>query len=288
MSPFFSVVIPSYNRAHCLLQTINSVVNQRFENWEIILVDDGSTDKTADLFNEITDSRIFYFYKENGERGAARNYGVSKARGEYIFFLDSDDLIKENYLQEAFEMIRSTKARCIHIPYNYLINEIEYKGPNLSGNPSIYQLRQNHFACQIIIHKSCFAQFRFSENPDFKIGEDWYFILLLLSRFEFKVATQSLGLIVQHHQRTMREAPASVVLQSLEIFEDELLRHHPNPQNVLPSVKHELLNLAALHASMEKKRKMALSLMIKSLKYSPGRFMRWRNIVICKKVLLGA
>ncbi|MBI3134179.1 MAG: glycosyltransferase family 2 protein [Bacteroidetes bacterium] len=288
MKPFFSVVIPTYNRAHCIANTIQSVIEQTYENWELVLVDDGSTDNTAELVKSWTDSRIRYFYKTNGERGAARNFGAQQATGEYLFFLDSDDLIKPGYLACASELIAATNTKCLHIPYNYRIGEQEKKGPSVSGNPARYERIQNRFACQVIIHRSCMNAFQFSENRNFKIGEDWYFILLLLSAYKFEIATERLGLIVQHTNRSMVEAPFETVLQSLAIFEAELLQHLPDPDLVLRNVRHELTNLAALHAAIQKKKKTACKLLLKSIQFKPFRLMRYRNFVILKKVLVGS
>src|SRR6187402_5348 len=101
---FFSIIVPTYNRSGFIKDTIYSLVGQTFKNFEVIVVDDGSTDNTAEIIKELqlTDERIKYFYKTNGERGAARNYGIKKAQGGYITFLDSDDIAYPFALQTAY------------------------------------------------------------------------------------------------------------------------------------------------------------------------------------------
>jgi glycosyltransferase involved in cell wall biosynthesis len=87
-----SVIIPCYNRANIISVAIESVINQTFQEWELIIVDDGSTDNSKDIiFSFLTDVRIKYFYQENNGVSAARNYGVSKSNGDYVVFLDTDD-----------------------------------------------------------------------------------------------------------------------------------------------------------------------------------------------------
>ena len=78
MPPFFSIIIPTYNRAHLISMAIDSVIAQTFENWELIIVDDGSTDNTKELVDNYCsiDKRIRYIYQENAERSAARNNGI--------------------------------------------------------------------------------------------------------------------------------------------------------------------------------------------------------------------
>jgi glycosyltransferase involved in cell wall biosynthesis len=105
MSSFFSVIIPTYNRADILPATIASVINQKFSDWELIVVDDGSTDNTKEVIEGIDDSRIKYLYQQNAERSEARNNGVNHSKGKYICFLDSDDFYEENYLQEMYNYI---------------------------------------------------------------------------------------------------------------------------------------------------------------------------------------
>jgi glycosyltransferase involved in cell wall biosynthesis len=89
--PQVSIIIPTYNRAHFLPDAIESVFAQTYRNWELIVVDDGSTDNTKEVVEKYG-SRVRYFYQENKGPGAARNLGIRQARGEYIAFLDSDDM----------------------------------------------------------------------------------------------------------------------------------------------------------------------------------------------------
>lgn len=101
--PFFSVIIPTYNRASIVTRAINSVLSQTFDNFEIIVVDDGSTDATKGIVLSLKDTRIRYIYQENRGVCAARNNGTSNAQGEYFVFLDSDDYTLPNWLNDFYE-----------------------------------------------------------------------------------------------------------------------------------------------------------------------------------------
>ena len=85
-SPFFSVVIPTYNRATLITKAIDSVLLQSFPDWELIIVDDGSSDNTKEVISNYNDSRIQYHYKENNERSAARNRGIELCKGLYVWW----------------------------------------------------------------------------------------------------------------------------------------------------------------------------------------------------------
>lgn len=96
--PKVSVIIPTYNLCDLLRSTIDSVLAQTLGNLELIIVDDGSTDDTRDVVQSIEDRRVRYFHKDNGGTPSARNYGLARAKGEFVAFLDHDDLWPPNYL----------------------------------------------------------------------------------------------------------------------------------------------------------------------------------------------
>lgn len=113
MNPFFSIIIPAYNREKLILATIQSVIDQTFAEWECIVVDDGSTDGTRAVVQGLIeeDSRIRYVYQKNAERSAARNNGIRNAKGEYICFLDSDDFYRNHHLQILYDYILNNNHR---------------------------------------------------------------------------------------------------------------------------------------------------------------------------------
>lgn len=101
--PFFSIIIPTYNRFHILGRAILSAISQTFTDFELIIIDDGSTDDTQSLINSFSDNRINSIYKNNGGVSAARNYGVTHANGHYLVFLDSDDTLYPDALEVIYQ-----------------------------------------------------------------------------------------------------------------------------------------------------------------------------------------
>jgi len=94
-----SVIIPTYNRKDTVVQAINSVLRQTFQNYEIIVIDDGSTDGTAEVIKKLNCDRLRYYYQPNGGVSSARNFGLKKAYGQSVCFLDSDDLYTDKALE---------------------------------------------------------------------------------------------------------------------------------------------------------------------------------------------
>lgn len=104
--PFFSVIISLYNKENFIENTLKSVLNQSFIDFEVLIINDGSTDQSEEKLLKFNDARIHYFHKENGGVSAARNCGIEKATSDYITFIDADDYWYPNFLQEMFENIR--------------------------------------------------------------------------------------------------------------------------------------------------------------------------------------
>ena len=103
--PFFSIIIPLFNKENFIESTLKSVLIQSFTDFEILIVNDGSTDSSEEKAKQFADPRIRYFLKENGGASSARNYGIEKAQSNYITFLDADDYWYPTFLQEMCEKI---------------------------------------------------------------------------------------------------------------------------------------------------------------------------------------
>lgn len=101
----FSIIIPLYNKGKLIKSAIDSVLSQSNIDFEIVIVDDGSKDDSTQYVNEYKDTRILYYYKENGGVSSARNYGIEKANGEWIIFLDADDEMFPGTLASFANMI---------------------------------------------------------------------------------------------------------------------------------------------------------------------------------------
>lgn len=99
-----SVIIPLYNKENCVKETLFSVLSQSYRNFEIVVINDGSKDKSVEVVNSIKDERIRLVNKENEGVSKTRNRGIQEARGEWILFLDADDIMVEGCLQSLMEL----------------------------------------------------------------------------------------------------------------------------------------------------------------------------------------
>ena len=105
--PYISIIIPLYNKEDFIIKTLDSVLAQTFKDFEIIIINDGSTDKSEEKIFKIQDPRIYYYKKENGGVSDARNFGIEKSKSNYIAFLDADDYWYPDYLQEMYKNINT-------------------------------------------------------------------------------------------------------------------------------------------------------------------------------------
>lgn len=114
MSPFFSIVIPLYNKEKYISTTLNTVLNQSFQDFEIVIVNDGSTDQSVSVINTFTDKRIQLIHQQNQGVSVARNTAIKSSTGTYIATLDGDDLWKENHLEELKKCITLFKNAVLY------------------------------------------------------------------------------------------------------------------------------------------------------------------------------
>lgn len=114
-----SIITPCYNGEEFLRETIHSVIAQTYANWEMLIVDDGSKDSSAEIIKEyaLKDGRIRFLQQENAGSAAARNNGIRNSRGQYIALLDADDLWKPDFLKKQIDFMKENNVICVFCSY---------------------------------------------------------------------------------------------------------------------------------------------------------------------------
>ncbi len=184
---FFSVIIPSRNRGGLLLRAVNSVLQQTFEEFEIIVIDDASNDNSKSLINGIGDERIQYYVNEtNLERCVSRNIGIDKAQGRFICFLDSDDSFLPDHLQTLYDGISlNSNKEALYFTNSYNLNadgSIEERlcpDINNSSNVLDYILRYTFNPSRVAVEAGIMKYFKFDpEIPGLEDFDIWLRIAL--------------------------------------------------------------------------------------------------------------
>lgn len=142
-----SIIIPAYNAELYLPESLRSVINQDYDNWEIIAIDDGSTDKTLEILKQEQkrDPRIRYVSIENSGVSHARNIGLSLAKGDYILFLDADDLIISHSLKALSDICTTTNADIISFNYKKYYINTNIDNLKTEQSPHFFQISFNGF-----------------------------------------------------------------------------------------------------------------------------------------------
>lgn len=142
-----SVIVPTYNRAHIITEAIDSILNQTFEDFELIVVDNESTDNTEEVIKSYADERIRYFkHQNNGVVAVNRNYGISKAQGQYIAFCDDDDLwMLEKLERQLLEFEKDKQVGLV------CTNGIDFDSRGEHGKRSKAKLKDSHFTFESLI-----------------------------------------------------------------------------------------------------------------------------------------
>lgn len=192
-----SVIIPVYNVQDYLRDCLDSLVSQKYQDYEVILVDDGSDDKSPDICDEYSSrySRIRVIHKNNGGVSSARNAGLDVACGEYIAFIDADDYVNSDFLNiEGYNSDVIEKGYCVIDPENKILCERKQSlCESLDTDKQILRFfvnERNNALWDKIIARRVILEKRFNENV--KIGEDFLFFLTLIPNIK-SYAFSSIG-----------------------------------------------------------------------------------------------
>lgn len=236
MHPLFSVVIPTFNRASLVGKAIESVFNQSFGDWELIIVDDGSTDNTKEIVESFKDGRVKYIYQKNTGRSSARNTGIDQSNGFYICFLDSDDYYLSNHLSVLCETIINRNypiafiCTGIYTDKKNTLNELPIFEPDKFKSPVQFIWEKFILPDAVCIHNSLLKTNKFLENYKSAVWEDTHLWLRLAAKYEFIQINAYTTALVEHEARSVTQAFTKVKLSAVKDYrlfvEDLFLEHY--------------------------------------------------------------
>ena len=222
MERLVSIITPTYNSEAFIAQTIESVQNQTYQNWEMIIVDDGSTDKTVEVIQNYInrDSRIqLHKLQENSGAGVVRNYAVELAKGKYISFLDSDDLWKPQKLEKQIAFLLEN-----NLPFTFSFYEcINQDGKPLNRRveaPLILSYRQLFYCNYIgnltgIYDVEYFGKIKIST---IRKRQDWIMWLTILKKIKIaNVVPESLA-FYRIHQNSISSSKMDLVKYNFDVY----------------------------------------------------------------------
>lgn len=288
--PFFSIVIPAYNCAPFIGKTIDSILQQNFSEYEIIVIDDGSTDNTKEIIQTYTGkySNIKYFWQPNKKQGAARNNGITKSNGKYIVFFDHDDLMLPDYLSVLYQKIMELKEP------NFIAAKYEIERKNKRYSSYINTLKEgwydykslligNPYACHFCIKKNNSALKLFKEEEKYTVLEDWIFLIENLFYDKMYLIDKVTILLIDHNNRTSRKKQDKIIQNRLNATE-WLKSNIPLSLKEKKILEGHSYHFCSIHAYIDNERKKALYYLSKAIQLLGIKF---SFIILFLKIIIG-
>jgi glycosyltransferase involved in cell wall biosynthesis len=218
----FSIIIPTYNRASFIEKAIHSVLTQTYPHFELIIVDDGSTDATKEVVAKIKSDKIIYLKIENSERGAARNEGTKIAKGDYITFLDSDDVLLPNYFSIASETItKHHSPPFFHLGYEMVNTDdsILSTVDHLKNDDIFFIIKGNYLSCMgCFLRADKSKELMFNVDRNLSGSEDWELWLRVLANCGIKTDNRISARMYNHETRSVSfETQENKLIQRKEL-----------------------------------------------------------------------
>ncbi|MDC1162240.1 glycosyltransferase [Tenacibaculum sp.] len=265
INPIISVIIPTYNRAYLLKETIDSVLNQTFNDFELIIVDDGSTDDTEQLILSY-DEDITYIKIVNSGQSRATNIGINASKAEYIALLDSDDLWDRSFLETSYETLlgNASYGFCFcnysYFDKNKVISE-KYLEVNrqVSGDLFPYVL-EGQFICigSFLIKKEYLIVVGLYDE-EIPVANDWDLWLRISHKYNGIYIDESLFKLRQHNNRISKNGflMAKCNIKILKSLKTEFSEEHNKYRNLLTKI--EAKNYRVIAGTYRKKGKLLLA-----------------------------
>nr|WP_294861457.1 glycosyltransferase [uncultured Fluviicola sp.] len=208
---FLTIVIPTYNRAHLIENTLKSVLNQTCEDFEVIIIDDGSNDHTEEIIRPYLSEKVKYHRIQNSERGAARNRGTELAKGNYINWFDSDDEMLSNHVRCAKELaLKYQEPEVLNLMYqikdaiNGKIIPVQSSYSSGQKQRKNFLVEGNYLACNpVIVRKDIALENPFIEDRALSASEDYELWLRLLAKYPFHQSSEITSFLIQHDERSV-------------------------------------------------------------------------------------
>ncbi len=284
-----SVIIPAYNAEDTIKETINSVLNQTFTDFELIVVNDGSQDSTLEVISSISDSRIRVFSYSNAGLAATRNRGISQARGEYISFIDADDLWTPDKLEAQLAALKTSTQAAVAYSWTDWIDESGQflrPGGHINWNGNVYsQLLLRDFVesgSNPLIHREALTQVGGFDESLVAV-EDWDMWLRLAAHYEF-VCVPSPQILYRVSPNSMSTNVWKMESASLHVIQKALTQAPKSLQNSKNKVlgeRYKYLTIKAVEGKLERRRGLSAARFFwQAIRYDPSWLKRTKLMLI--------
>ncbi|MCT7964361.1 glycosyltransferase [Laspinema sp. D1] len=285
--PTISVIIPAYNAEKTIQETIESLLNQTFQDFDVIVINDGSTDRTGEIVSNFTDSRIQVFSFPNSGAPKSRNVGFSKSSGEYIAFLDADDLWTPDKLEAQLQALQAHPEVGVAYSWSDCIDESSCflrRGGHITVNgdayPQLLMMDILENGSNPLIRRQALLEINgFDET--LPAGQDWDLYLRLALRYHFVTVPRS-QVLYRISDQSLSSNVFKLETGCLQVIENT---YHQAPESLQHLKRYSLGNLykyltfKALQGNPERRKgAAAIQFLFQAIRYDPA--------LLLKKVII--
>ncbi|MEP6819467.1 MAG: glycosyltransferase family 2 protein [bacterium] len=288
--PLFTVVIPTYNRADFIIGTISSALAQEDDDFEVIVIDDGSTDDTETIVRETFGrvGKVRYYQQVNSERGAARNKGIAEALGKYVVFLDSDDLMHGDHLSALREITEKNPG------LNFLATKFEFIRDGKVCSARLEGIREGEYGTDFFLRGApigsvfCINKNNpnlkwFEEDRRYATSEDWMFLVQNLVEDKIYIGDKVTMSVNDHDQRSMRSDNQELIKRKL-LAKDWVMKNVTLSNDQIRILESHTYYFCMIHSYLDNRRREAFRYLFRSVKRSG---LNLKLVMLLIKTLLG-
>ncbi len=286
----YSIIIPVFNREDRIANAIQSVLNQSYDNFEIIVIDDGSTDQTAKVVQGFNEQKVHYYFQENKERGAARNLGITHSTGDFLTFLDSDDQFLPDHLLTMDKLIQLNPSGRFFCSSFKIVSDRQTRFNILPADVREKLIHENFLSCNGVFLQSELAKSNlFIEDRILAGLEDWELWLRIASSNEVISSKPITTQMNDHEGRSVLQTKKEEIEKRFETFYSYVLQNKEIIEfykNKIHFLKAGCETYIALHLALTKKyRGAVLNHLAKGMLNSPAIIFKRRFYAILKRII---
>ena len=285
----FSIIVPTYNRPELLKRSLQYILASSYENYEIIVINDGGSEKTEKVVKGLCSDKIQYYWKQNEQKGIAKNFGFSHAIGDYVLSFDDDDLMYKDFLSTAYKNITENNYPDLYYQ-GYEI--VDMKGKYVSSPQHISSSELDIFSGNPFSNNGMFIKKEVCELPlylprkDFTLSADWLLWIKMLNKYKCVINNEVTHGVTVHPERGSASANIAQYENNLTIFESELKRNKWGTPSELKKAIGYYNTYVALFLTLGGKKSKGMKYLLRGIKISPREMFSRRFLAIIKHMFI--
>lgn len=285
----FSIIVPTYNRPELLKRSLEHILKSSYENYEIIVVNDGGSEESEIVVKDLNSDKVLYFWKKNEQKGIAKNFGFSHAQGDYVLSFDDDDLMYKDFLSIACRKIEENNYPNLYYQSYEIIdlNGDYISLPNSIDTDTLNIFNGNPFSNNgMFIKKEICVLPLYLPRKDFTLSADWLLWIKMLSKYACIVNNEVTHGVTVHLERGSASANVEQYENNLNIFESELKTNKWGTPSELKRAIGYYNTYVSLFLTLGNQKTKGLKYLVRGIVMSPKEIFSRRFLAIIKHMFI--